>query len=116
MAPAYISEIAPARYRGSLATIQQIAIILGLFISFLSNYLLAGISGSAENILWLNFETWRWMFWVELIPATTFLILLLFIPQSPRFLVTRQKKGKGFDGFDKTLWGTDCRSQAKRDR
>ncbi|MEM6829175.1 MAG: MFS transporter, partial [Bacteroidota bacterium] len=60
MAPAYISEIAPARYRGALATLQQIAIISGLFLSFLSNYGLAGVSGSAENILWMGYETWRW--------------------------------------------------------
>ncbi len=92
MAPAYISEIAPAKYRGALATMQQIAIISGLFISFLSNYSLAGISGSAENILWMGFETWRWMFWVELVPASIFLISLFFIPKSPRFLVFKGKK------------------------
>jgi SP family sugar:H+ symporter-like MFS transporter len=91
MAPAYISEIAPARYRGALATTQQIAIILGLFISFLSNYFLAGLSGSSENILWLNFETWRWMFWMEILPATVFLVSLFFIPQTPRFLTSRNK-------------------------
>ena len=90
MAPAYISEIAPARYRGALATVQQIAIIFGLFLSFLSNYLLAKVSGSAENILWFDYETWRWMFWMELIPAGIFLISLFFIPKSPRFLVVRQ--------------------------
>jgi SP family sugar:H+ symporter-like MFS transporter len=94
MAPAYISEIAPAKYRGALATVQQIAIISGLFFSFLSNYLLAGVSGSAENLLWLGYETWRWMFWMELIPAFTFMISLLFIPYSPRFLMAGHKKEK----------------------
>ncbi len=92
MAPAYISEIAPAKFRGALATVQQVAIISGLFISFLSNYLLADISGSAENILWMDFEAWRWMFWMELIPAAIFLISLFFIPESPRFLVAKQRK------------------------
>lgn len=92
MAPAYIAEIAPAKYRGALATVQQVAIISGLFMSFLSNYILADLSGSAENILWMDFETWRWMFWIELIPAAVFLISLLFIPESPRFLVATQKK------------------------
>lgn len=92
MAPAYISEVAPARYRGALATVQQVAIISGLFVSFLSNYLLANVSGSAENILWMNYETWRWMFWVEMVPASVFLISLMFIPESPRFLVVKQKK------------------------
>ncbi|MEM6641813.1 MAG: sugar porter family MFS transporter [Bacteroidota bacterium] len=94
MAPAYISEIAPASYRGALATVQQIAIISGLFISFLSNYLLANASGSATSLFWWDFETWRWMFWMELIPAGLFLFLLLFIPESPRFLVASGKKSR----------------------
>ncbi|WP_420385429.1 sugar porter family MFS transporter [Roseivirga sp.] len=94
MAPAYISEIAPAKYRGALATIQQVAIISGLFLSFLSNYQLANISGSAENVLWWDFETWRWMFWMEMIPAAVFFISLLFIPESPRYLVAKQKQDK----------------------
>ncbi|WP_221409106.1 sugar porter family MFS transporter [Reichenbachiella versicolor] len=92
MAPAYISEIAPAEYRGALATVQQVAIISGLFFSFLSNYILADVSGSAENVLWMNFETWRWMFWMELMPAGVFLLSLFLIPESPRFLVAKQKK------------------------
>lgn len=94
MTPAYISEVAPARYRGRLATIQQVAIISGLTSAFLSNYVLANISGSALNPLWLNFETWRWMFWVELIPASIFLLALFLIPESPRFLVARHKDKK----------------------
>lgn len=94
MAPAYISEIAPAKYRGALATVQQIAIIAGLFLSFLSNYFLANLSGSAENVFWLNYETWRWMFWMELIPAFIFFISLFLIPMTPRFLVNKDKKEK----------------------
>ncbi|MEM9856547.1 MAG: sugar porter family MFS transporter [Bacteroidota bacterium] len=104
MAPAYISEIAPARYRGALATVQQIAIIFGLFLSFLSNYTLANISGSAENTFWLGFETWRWMFWMELIPASIFMISLFFIPMSPRFLVVKNKMKKAGDVLKK-LYG-----------
>ncbi|WP_299130775.1 sugar porter family MFS transporter [uncultured Winogradskyella sp.] len=94
MAPAYISEIAPAKYRGALGTTQQIAIIAGLFFSFLSNYKLADISGSALNPFWWDYETWRWMFWIELIPASIFFILLLFIPESPRYLVAKSEKAK----------------------
>lgn len=94
MAPAYISEVAPARYRGRLTTIQQVAIICGLTAAFLSNYLLADLSGSAANPLWLDQPTWRWMFWVEMLPAAIFLIALLFIPESPRFLVAKGRKEK----------------------
>nr|WP_297730380.1 sugar porter family MFS transporter [uncultured Maricaulis sp.] len=91
MAPAYISEIAPASIRGRLATIQQIAIIAGLFFSFLSNYLLAQTAGGSTVEFWLGFETWRWMFWMELLPAVIFLIALFSIPESPRFLVFKKK-------------------------
>ena len=85
MAPAYISEIAPAETRGRLTSIQQVAIIAGLFLSFLSNYLLANLAGGSTEVFWGGFQTWRWMFWMELIPAFLFLILLFFIPKSPRF-------------------------------
>ncbi|MDF1768685.1 sugar porter family MFS transporter [Maricaulis sp.] len=91
MAPAYIAEIAPASIRGRLATIQQIAIIAGLFFSFLSNYLLAQTAGGSTVVFWLGFETWRWMFWMELVPAIIFLIALFSIPESPRFLVFKKK-------------------------
>ncbi len=87
LAPAYISEITPARYRGAMTSIQQIAIISGLFAAFISNYLLAGLAGSATVTLWWEFQAWRWMFWAELLPAALFFTALLFIPESPRFLV-----------------------------
>jgi SP family sugar:H+ symporter-like MFS transporter len=92
MAPAYISEVAPAAYRGRLTTIQQIAIISGLFCAFLSNYFLAGGAGSSTAEFWLGFEAWRWMFWIEMAPAGVFFLALLFIPESPRFLVVSGQK------------------------
>ena len=113
MAPAYIAEIAPAQYRGALATVQQVAIITGLSISFFSNYLLAKASGSALNVLWLDYETWRWMFWMELIPAFVFLICLFFIPESPRFLMVKQKKDSALKVLKK-LYG-DIAGQNKMD-
>jgi hypothetical protein len=64
MSPAYISEVSAAHYRGRLATVQQIAIIGGLFMSFLSNYLLAKSAGSSLAELRAGFEAWRWMFWM----------------------------------------------------
>ncbi|GAB4523421.1 MAG: sugar porter family MFS transporter [Amphiplicatus sp.] len=92
LAPAYISEVAPAHVRGRLATIQQIAIIAGLFFSFLSNYLLASAAGGSTQDFWLGFATWRWMFWMELIPASIFFFALFAIPESPRFLVLKGRK------------------------
>ncbi len=91
LAPAYISEIAPAKYRGMLSSIQQVAIISGLFTAFVSNYYLADLAGASTTMLWQGFEAWRWMFWIELIPAVLFLIALIFIPESPRYLVMKQK-------------------------
>jgi SP family sugar:H+ symporter-like MFS transporter len=87
MAPAYISEIAPARFRGALTTIQQFAIIFGLFSAFVSNYFLADLAGASTAEFWMGYEAWRWMFWIELIPASLFLLALMFIPESPRYLV-----------------------------
>jgi SP family sugar:H+ symporter-like MFS transporter len=91
LAPAYISEVAPAHYRGSLATVQQVAIISGLFIAFISNYLLASTAGSSMAEFWFGFEAWRWMFWMEILPAVIFLVALFLIPESPRFLVLSRR-------------------------
>jgi SP family sugar:H+ symporter-like MFS transporter len=92
--PAYISEVAPAQYRGKLSSLQQIAIISGLFFAFLSNYFLAETAGGSTTIFWWGYETWRWMFWIELIPAVIFFFALFLIPESPRFLVANDKKDK----------------------
>jgi SP family sugar:H+ symporter-like MFS transporter len=91
LAPAYIAEVAPPALRGRLATLQQLAIVLGLFAAFLSNYLIADAAGSAQNILMLDIAAWRWMFWAELVPAILFLVGVLFIPESPRYLVAQGK-------------------------
>lgn len=97
MAPAYISEIAPARIRGRLTTIQQVAIISGLFIAFLSNYFLADFAGNSTEILWWQYEAWRWMFWIELAPAVLFFVTLFFIPESPRYLVVKKQRQRALN-------------------
>jgi MFS transporter, SP family, sugar:H+ symporter len=112
LAPAYISEVTPAKYRGRLSSIQQIAIIVGLTASFFSNYLLAHVAHGSTQILALGFEAWRWMFWVMAIPSITFFFSLLFIPESPRFLVASRKKDKALAVL-KRLMGNDA--QAKLD-
>lgn len=91
LAPAYIAEVAPAALRGRLATLQQLAIVLGLFAAFLSNYVIASEAGSAEATFIFDIAAWRWMFWVELIPSLLFLAGVAFIPESPRFLVAQGK-------------------------
>jgi SP family sugar:H+ symporter-like MFS transporter len=111
LAPAYISEVAPAKYRGRLSSIQQIAIISGLFFAFLSNYLIAQWAGSStEQFLW-GFEAWRWMFWIELIPAFIFFFALLFIPESPRFLVASRKKDKAMAVLTRLMGAEEAKTK-----
>ena len=105
LSPAYISEIAPARYRGALASLQQIAIITGLFIAFVSNYVIARVAGGAVQEMAWGFEAWRWMFWVEIGPASIFLVALLFIPESPRFLVASGKRDRAREVLTRLLGG-----------
>jgi SP family sugar:H+ symporter-like MFS transporter len=89
LAPAYIAEVAPAALRGRLATLQQLAIVVGLFCAFLSNFMIATASGGADQPFWLGIDAWSWMFWVELIPALLFLAGAIAIPESPRFLMAQ---------------------------
>jgi MFS transporter, SP family, sugar:H+ symporter len=92
LAPAYISEISPEKYRGRFASLQQLAIVLGIFFAFLANYLIAQSSGGARAEFWLGFQAWQWMYWAEIIPASLFFVLVLFIPESPRYLVARLRE------------------------
>lgn len=88
IAPAYISEVSPSAYRGRLASLQQLGIVIGLFLAFLANYLIARSAGGASAPFWLSYPAWRWMFWLQLIPIFLFFVGLLFIPESPRYLVS----------------------------
>lgn len=97
LAPAYISEIAPASIRGSLATLQQLMIVIGLFMAFVNNYLIAEAAGSASEVFWFGFDAWQWMFWMELFPASIFFGTLLLIPESPRYLVAAGRESEARD-------------------
>ena len=94
LAPMYIAEVAPAHLRGRLASLQQLAIVLGLFCAFLSNDVLVQFAGRAEADFWFGAKTWRWMYWMEAVPSAAYLLGVLLIPESPRFLVIsgRQKQ------------------------
>jgi SP family sugar:H+ symporter-like MFS transporter len=92
LSPAYISEVTPAHLRGRLSSVQQVMIIAGLTGAFLANYFLAHSAGRSTDIFWLGFAAWRWMFWMQVIPATLFLVTLLLIPESPRYLVARGRQ------------------------
>jgi sugar porter (SP) family MFS transporter len=77
-APAYISEIAPAKNRGRLVGLYQFSLVLGILLAFVSNYLLSGIGENA----------WRWMMGVEAFPAIFYTLLCFRIPRSPRWLIS----------------------------
>lgn len=90
VAPAYIAEVAPRQIRGSLASLQQLAITLGIFAALLSNALLVAVAGgSADNMLWWGLDAWRWMFLIGVIPAAVYGFLAFTMPESPRFLLSR---------------------------
>ena len=87
--PVYISEVTPANVRGRLSSVQQVMIISGLTGAFVANFVLARYAGGSTAPLWLDFPAWRWMFWLQAIPAAIYFLALLVIPESPRYLVAR---------------------------
>ena len=88
MAPMYIAEIAPAEIRGRMGALQQFAIVIGIFATSLVNYLvLQAAGGNARNEWLLGLEAWQWMFLSMIVPAIVYALLVLRIPESPRYLV-----------------------------
>jgi sugar porter (SP) family MFS transporter len=97
LSPMYIAEISPARIRGKLVSINQLTIVIGILGAQITNWLIAQPipeTYSAQQILlsWNGQWAWRWMFWAEAFPAALFLILLFFIPESPRWLMMAGRK------------------------
>jgi len=91
IAPAYIAEVSPPRIRGRLGSLQQLAIVFGIFLSLLVDYLLAALAGGSREPLWFGLEAWRWMFIAMVIPAIVYGVLALTIPESPRYLIARHR-------------------------
>jgi SP family sugar:H+ symporter-like MFS transporter len=114
LSPAYISEVAPAGIRGRLTTLQQIMIIIGLTIAFVVNYFLALSAGESTASYWLGIEAWRWMYLMQAIPATIFLIALIFIPESPRYLVSKGRDAKA-EGVLASLFGSGIAAEKLRE-
>jgi sugar porter (SP) family MFS transporter len=91
IAPAYIAETSPPRIRGRLGSLQQLAIVSGIFLSFVINWVLQKAAGGPNEVLWLGLDAWRWMFLVMAIPAVVYGGLAFTIPESPRYLVASHK-------------------------
>ncbi|HEX8508102.1 MAG TPA: sugar porter family MFS transporter [Propionibacteriaceae bacterium] len=91
IAPAYIAEIAPARIRGRLASLQQLAIVTGIFISLLVDFLFASAAGGSSEPFWFGLDAWQWMFLAMAVPAIIYGLLSMTIPESPRFLIAKHR-------------------------
>jgi len=91
IAPAYIAETSPTGIRGRLGSLQQLAIVSGIFLSLAIDAGLAHLAGGATNVLWLGLPAWRWMFLLMAVPAVVYGLLSLTIPESPRYLVATHR-------------------------
>ncbi len=89
IAPAYIAEISPASIRGRLGSLQQLAIVSGIFLSLLVDYAIASSAGSSHAVWVGGLEAWRWMFIAMVVPAAIYGIMSLTIPESPRQLLAK---------------------------
>ena len=105
IAPAYIAECSPAHLRGRLGSLQQLAIVMGIFIALLCDYFIAVSAGSAEAPFLFGIAAWRWMFWTEIPPAVLYGISALMIPESPRYLVAQKREAEAANVLSKILGG-----------
>jgi len=103
LGPAYIAEVSPAHVRGRLGTMQQLAIVVGIFVALLSNFGIASVTGGAAEPWLAGVEAWRWMFWVEAIPAAAYGVFALLIPESPRYLVAQGRDEEAKRVLDRVL-------------
>jgi SP family sugar:H+ symporter-like MFS transporter len=105
IAPAYIAEISPAQIRGRMGSLQQLAIVTGIFLALLSDFALAAAAGGSDAELWLGLDAWRWMFLVEALPAIAYGVLASTIPESPRYLVTLGEESRAREILSTVLRG-----------
>lgn len=92
LSPMYIAELAPAKYRGTLVSLNQLAIVVGILVAFFSNYLLVGTGE----------KNWRWMLLVMAAPALLLFFSLFLVPESPRWLVARNRNDEALKVLIKT--------------
>ncbi len=92
VSPMYIAEIAPTAWRGRLVSLYQLAIVTGILLAYLANYLLANVGDN----------NWRWMFASQTLPAAFFFIMLWFVPETPRWLVRKGRTESALKILNKT--------------
>lgn len=89
LSPMYIAEVAPASIRGKLVSLNQLTIVIGILAAQIVNWLLV-----SDDTAWNVAMSWRWMFWSAAFPALAFLVLAAFIPESPRWLAMKGRRGR----------------------
>jgi sugar porter (SP) family MFS transporter len=113
-APAYIAEISPPRFRGRLGSLQQLAIVCGIFGALAFTWLPFHLAGGSSGKLWLGLAAWRWTYLAEVIPALAYFALLFTIPESPRHLVAKQQLSQARRALSKLLSERDVEPTIKR--
>jgi MFS transporter, SP family, xylose:H+ symportor len=91
--PIYIAEVSPARFRGRLVALNQLNIVFGILLAFLSNYVIANLASPDT--------AWRWMFGIVTVPSLLFLLVALLLPESPRWLAIHGKGGQAMTVMEK---------------
>jgi SP family arabinose:H+ symporter-like MFS transporter len=104
LSPLYISEVAPAKIRGKLVSIYQLAIVIGILIIYFVNY---GIAGLGDN-QWKVDTGWRYMIASGLLPSALFFILLFIVPESPRWLIKNGSKAEAMDTLERLNGHTEA--------
>lgn len=103
LSPMYIAEVSPAETRGRMVSINQLTIVVGILAAQAVNWLIAEPMPQGMSVpdpsSWNCLRGWRHMFWAEAYPAAAFLLMVLFIPESPRWLATRGRSDKARDIF-----------------
>ena len=109
IAPIYISEIAPTNFRGRLGMLQQLAIVTGILLSFVSNYGIVTVHASFLH----EDNYWRYMLGAAFVPSLVFFLLLLLVPESPRWLLLKGRLEKGRSIFDKIYGNAEAEQEVK---
>ena len=106
-APMYIAEISPAAIRGRMVSINQFAIILGMLVVYFVNYFIAG----QGELTWNISTGWRWMFASEAIPASLLFAALLFVPETPRWLIQQKRETEALHVLSRVSGGIKGQEQ-----
>lgn len=116
IAPIYIAEIAPPKMRGTMVSLNQLNIVLGISVAFFTNYMILQLGKSNEGwaeMLQFNNYNWRWMLGLEALPAIIYFIFLFFVPRSPRWLAMNGLDDEALLVMEKSLGAEEAKLQLK---